>query len=197
MKRKQIFTRKMFVGCVTAACLLLGMNVFAQQGPSSGRRGEGGRPSAGGPQIERLDSNQDAKLSQEEFLAEFSRLDQNQDGQIEASEAPGKPPREAQDQQEGNSEARPERDPQGEGEGKQEGRGEKDEGRGERPQGGPREGFIEHFDKDNDKSVSQDEFLEDFTRLDQDQNGVIEESELPQGPPQGPPPTDEPVSPEN
>ena len=190
MKRTQMFTRKMLVGCVTAACLMLGMNAFAQQGPSSGERNENGRPPAGGPPIERLDSNQDGTLSQEEFLAEFSRLDQNQDGKIEADEAPGKPPR---GQQEGRSDAK---GPQGKAEGRQGGRSGKGDERGERPQG-PREGFTQHFDQNNDGAVSQVEFLKDFTRLDLNQNGMIEADELPQGPPQGVPPTEGAVTPLN
>lgn len=186
MRKSRVFTKKMFVGCVTAACLLFGMNVFAQQDTQSGQAREGVRPSAGGSPLERLDTNQDGKLSQEEFLAEFSRLDQNQDGQIETSEMPQRPQRDAQGQQGDKSERRP----QGKNNGKQGGRQEKAGRDGDRPQGGPRDGFLQHFDKNDDKQVSQDEFLQDFQRLDQDGNGVIEESELPQGPPQDAPPVD-------
>jgi hypothetical protein len=51
---------------------------------------------------------------------------------------------------------------------------------GDRRPGG---GLIQRLDTDGDGKVSKDEFLAEFTRLDQNQDGYIEESEMPQ--PQG------------
>ena len=75
-------TRKMFVGCATSACLLFGANVFAQEEAKS----EGNNAML--PAFEILDSDQDGKISPEEFLAEFNRMDQNQSTLIEDAEAP-------------------------------------------------------------------------------------------------------------
>jgi hypothetical protein len=71
---------------------------------------------------------------------------------------------------------------------------------GNRP-GGKRPGgsLIQRLDTDGDGKVSKDEFLAEFTRLDQNQDGYIEESEMPQppGPPQGGPQGQRPQNPNN
>ncbi len=47
---------------------------------------------------------------------------------------------------------------------------------------GPGGGFIQHLDTDGDGKVSKEEFLAEFDRLDQNQDGYIEESEAPPPP---------------
>ena len=57
---------------------------------------------------------------------------------------------------------------------------------GERPEGGPpRGGFIQHLDSDGDGKVSQEEFLAEFHRLEQNQDGYIDDTEVPQPPQRG------------
>ena len=55
--------------------------------------------------------------------------------------------------------------------------------------GGPPKGdFIQHFDKDGDGKVSKQEFPgpdAHFSRLDQNGDGYVDESEKPTGPPKG------------
>lgn len=57
---------------------------------------------------------------------------------------------------------------------------------GNRPPPRGKEGFIKHFDKNNDGKVSKDEFTgpaEHFAKLDKNGDGYIDESEAPKGPP--------------
>ena len=56
------------------------------------------------------------------------------------------------------------------------------------PAGGMHEGFIKHFDTDNDGKVSKAEFkgpAEKFTELDKNADGFISADEAPKGPPAG------------
>lgn len=47
----------------------------------------------------------------------------------------------------------------------------------------PEGGFCQKFDKDGDGKVSQEEFMSEFIRLDQNGDGFITADEAPKGPP--------------
>jgi Ca2+-binding EF-hand superfamily protein len=101
-------------------------------------------PPPGDPQqfMTEFDTNQDGKVSQEEFPGPdnlFNRLDKNNDGFIDQSEIPKR---------------RPKRD----------------------------RNFMADFDQDGDNKISKDEFPgpdEHFARLDKNNDGFIDESEIP------------------
>ena len=109
--------------------------------------------------IQNFDKNDDGKVSKEEFPGPdkvFELHDKNQDGYIDEGEAPKGPPP-----------------------GDKKGGGDFKKGSGN---------FIQNFDKNDDGQVSKEEFPgpdKVFELHDKNQDGYIDASEAPKGPPAG------------
>lgn len=143
----------------------------AQESPPADGRPP--KPPTGEQWVARLDTDQDQRVSAEEFDGppeHFTQLDQNGDGYLEASEAPRRRPPGPPPNQDPES---TKRDSKSTG---------ADKGRP-----GP-QSFIQRLDRDHDGKISAAEFdgpPEHFSHFDRDQDGFISLEEAPKGPPPG------------
>lgn len=146
-------------------------------------------PPTGADFVERLDVDGDGSVSESEFdgpVEHFAHLDANGDGQLSEEEAPkGPPPKQQQEGQEGEQSEqeqgeRPEHVEQQRPEGGEYERPERGEAQSEE------RGFASRLDQDGDGQVSESEFdgpAEHFSELDKNSDGFISEEEAPAGPP--------------